>query len=310
MINILFIGFSVTEEKQGYIKYLKEHFNKSTKINIEEKAIGGITFELLPYILSDLINKQYDFVFYEIATCLRFFNCTSDYINLLGELEKQTLLKGCQPCFLNLYRNNIDYSDDKLSTSIEFFAKNSGYLFLNLINKINKNNEREFLRDGIHTNDLGAKLYFDDIRVFIEANIMNKETLTSTKKFLKVTDLCNEALGKFTRGGVEFSYLEVYEKQQVNLEFNSQVEVHGVVYLKDPFSGVFKIELDEKSFVRNIHAFDEFSYYSRYACQFIPKTRAHKVCITQSDIIPDVKLAKGEYNGKPRSAKIIGFMVV
>ncbi|WP_429040252.1 SGNH/GDSL hydrolase family protein [Aeromonas media] len=309
-MNILFIGFSVTEEKDGYIKNIRDFYSsRNLDVTIDVRAIGGATFQVIPYLLNEFITSRYDYVIYEIATCYRFINSMADYEQLLQEISQATLIKGAIPCYVNMYRKEIDYNIDIQSICIEHHAKINGYPFLNLIREIkNSHDEVTFLRDGIHTNEEGSILYSDKITNFIEQSLICRNKIE--KSFSFITELLpDEDCHYFTRGEFATTYVSIMQGNSLDIKFPSGSIVCGIFFIQGPNSGTLKLEFPDTGFSRNIHMYDEFCYYSRYSYQFFPDQSSETVKLYQSDTVPQINLKKGEYNNNPRVGDVVGFLI-
>ena len=309
-MNLLIIGFSITEEKNGYVKELEEKLKSNTEVLISSKAIGGVTFQLLPYILPSILENKVDHIIFEIASCYRFENSVDKYLILLEEISNICISKEISFSFVNLFRENIDYDSDLLTLSISSFALKRNIPVLNLFQYINKNNKTEFLRDGIHTNKYGANFYAEKILDFINHKIVNNTN--SFKKIIPISQLvCSVPfeIKTFSRGNVEFEYGIL--KAGVNYEFLLQepVLINGIIHIQGPKSGVCQLLCPEVNFSRNIHMYDEHCYYSRYSSQFIPEAKIKKINLLQSEAIPSIQLRKGTKDESEREAHIIGFLV-
>ncbi|HDX8442188.1 SGNH/GDSL hydrolase family protein [Aeromonas hydrophila] len=307
-MKILFIGFSVTEEKDGYISYIRD-FYKNKNVSIDVRAIGGATFQVIPYLIDDFVTSKYDFVIYEIATCYRFINTMISYEQLLQEISHATLSKGALPCYINMYRKGIDYNEDIQATSIEYHAKINKYPFLNLINEIkNIQDEEEYLRDGIHTNSKGAVLYSNRICQFIDT-VLRTESKSKKKLSYLAELLPHEPKKLFTRGEFTTAYISIEQGRTLSIIFPFEVTVCGILFIQGSDSGTLKVEFPETGFTRNIHMYDEFCYYRRYSYQFFPEQKSSIVHLYQSDVIPQIELKKGEYNNNPRAGDIVGLLI-
>lgn len=309
-MKILFIGFSVTEEKDGYIKNIRDFYrNSNVNVSIDVRAIGGATFQVIPYLIDEFITSKYDFVIYEIATCYRFMTNMVSYEDLLQEISEATLSKGALPCYVNMYRKEIDYNEDIQAISIEYHAKKNRYPFLNLIGEIkNEQDESEYLRDGIHTNTKGANLYANKICHFINTSL--GAITHSKKKICYLTELLPDTPANiFTRGEFTTSYISIEQGKSISIRLPSEVTVCGILFIQGADSGTLKVEFPETGFVRNIHMYDEFCYYRRYSYQFFPEQFSSIITLYQADTIPQVELKKGEYNNHPRIGDIVGFLI-
>jgi hypothetical protein len=309
--KVLCIGFSVTEEKNGYVKYLGELL-KDISVETSSVSLGGATFSILPYILSDyLAQNRGGVVILEIATCYRFLSTESEYKSILDEICFLCQKYSCQPVFVNMYRDGIDYSKDVMTTTIELYAKNNNFLFIDLINSISfSGNIVGLLRDGVHTTEEGSKLYAEIIANKIKNVFSLGYQAWGEKKLLKVTELLhNKDALEFTRGGFSSSYVQVASEETLELCLPDGYLLVGVMYLMGPKTGSVLLSCPDSGFKRTIHMHDERSYYTRCSYQFIPAQKTKVVSLYQNSDIPDVDIIKGTPDRSPRIGNIIGLMV-
>lgn len=309
-MKLLCVGFSVTEEKSGYVSVLSELFGD--KVKVSSCAIGGATFSLLPYILPRLLSDNFGSnILFEISTCYRFKNTTQEYLDILEEIEFLCKKYECTPIFVSLYREGVDYSNDLLSLSIEFFSRSRNYHYIDLSRYMLDNNKKKiFLRDGVHTTYEGSRFYGEKIHESIAYLFENGYHAWSEKSFIFLTDLvANSEPRHFSRGGFETSYLSIESGQEITVDIPEDYLLHGLVYLMGPTSGDVFIDCSDTAFTRTIHMFDERCYYTRCAYQFFPVQKTKKISIKQLEGIPNIDLVKGEKNVGPRVGSIAGFLV-
>lgn len=314
-MKICFIGFSITEEKNGYIEKLKKKFieDYDIDVDIDHKAIGGSTFTILPYIIDSILDEKYDHVIFEISSCYRFLKRIEDYLELLDEIKEKTYSHTKNISFLSLYRNNIDYNLDILVTSINYFCIKNDFKHLNLINLVNSDNIDKVLRDGIHTTEYGSELYASEIKKHIENNLLNCTT-KDKKTILTVDDLKITTNGSpyttsnFKRGNISFDIAHLNENTEYIINFDADYIIEGVFYLQTPESGSCLLDFNN-GFKRNIHCFDEFCYYKRYSYQMLPPQKTKRLTFYQNDTIPKINLKKGIKNSNKREFCLVGLLV-
>jgi hypothetical protein len=309
--KVLCVGFSVTEEKNGYVKHLEDSL-KDIDVETSSVSLGGATFSILPYILSDyLAQNRGGVVILEIATCYRFMSTALEYEAILDEICFLCREYLCQPVFVNMYREGIDYSKDIMTTTIELYAKNNNFLFIDLINSISfSGNIKRLLRDGVHTTDEGSKLYAEIIANKIKDIFIRGYQAWKEKTLLKATDLLGDDNPlQFTRGGFSSSYSEVASGETLELCVPEGYLLVGVMYLMGPKTGSVLLNCPDSNFKRTIHMHDERSYYTRCSYQFIPAQKTKVVSFYQNSDMPDIDMIKGTPDRSPRIGNIIGLMV-
>ena len=309
--KVLCVGFSVTEEKNGYVKYLRESLEE---LDVETNlvSLGGATFSILPYILSDyLAQNRGGIVILEIATCYRFMSTASEYESILNEMCFLCRKYSCQPVFVNMFREGIDYSTDLMAATIELYAKNNNFIFIDLINPISFSGDvGALLRDGVHTTEEGSKLYAEVIANKIKKLFISGYQAWEEKTLLRAADLLHTVDSfDFNRGGFSSSFVQVASEETLEFFLPDGYLLVGVMYLMGPKTGSVLLNCPDTGFKRTIHMHDERSYYTRCSYQFIPAQKTKVVSLHQSGEMPHVDLVKGTSDFSPRTGSIIGLMV-
>lgn len=314
MINpkkVLCVGFSVTEEKEGYVSYLSKGL-KNINVEFERVSIGGATFKVLPYILPEWLSKNKGcVVLFEIATCYRFRASIKEYENILSELSFLCRKYSCKPVFVNMYRDGVDFQSDKMSTTIEFFAKRNGFKYIDLITHIDGADDKKlFLRDNVHPTVYGAKFYAEKILSNLTSDFFDGYEVWNDSKLVKISDLINDDEPPvFKRGGFASSYVAINSGEELTIKLPEGYLLCGLVYLMGPKSGSMKIECLDTQFSRTIQMYDERSYYTRCSYQFFPVQKTKTVSFYQNSGMPSVDIIKGTPDSSPRIGNIIGLMV-
>jgi hypothetical protein len=66
-------GFSITEQSNGFIPKLKKILlEDATPHTLHHQAIGGATFNILPFLFKKLTISDAEVAVFEISSCLRF----------------------------------------------------------------------------------------------------------------------------------------------------------------------------------------------------------------------------------------------
>lgn len=320
------IGFSVTEESNGYVTELIKNFSSNESVDINHRAIGGVTFKLLPYILPQILDMdpESNHIIFEIASCNRFEESVDDYIAHLEDIGEICRSRGMSYSFVNLFRVNVDYPSDLLIPAILKFSKSNNIKVLDTYKKINEDNATYYLRDGIHTNPNGAVFYAAEIQRFINSellaysdfekknlpNLSSLMRLKSSKRFVPFSELeigASFETGYFGRGNLKFEYAVLTENISYEISFDRPVVIKGVLYMLSPKTGMCKLSFPESNI--NILMYDEHCFYNRFCNRLFPDQYAQKIVLLQSPQIPEVELKKGEKDLSTREANILGFLV-
>lgn len=309
--KVLCIGFSVTEEREGYVKELQDILALDS-ISIEKFSIGGATFAVLPFFLHDLLSDHRGgVVLFEIATCYRFRKDIREYDKILHEIVSICEFYQCRPLFLNLYRSKVEYRSDLLVTAIESICARRGIVAIDLYNDIRYASDiNVYLRDGVHTTPVGAKYYAQLAAPYIR-EVFNKNykvfSIPSLAKAEHFDHLCR--VGTFSRGGLETNYIEIDQANSVDFIFPEEILLCGIVYLMGPKAGVMHLTLPEKKFQRRIYMYDERSYYNRCSYSLIPEQACQHIRLEQLAERPDITLVKGKKYEGSLMGGVVGFLI-
>lgn len=317
--NVLFFGFSVTEEK-GYIQALKELYADSD-IAIDHMAIGGVNISCLPYIEPELNYSTYDFVFFEVTTCMRYSQDNLQaYSEPLTLAIQQARAQDCEPAFIHLYREGVDYEHDTLLETAFAVCDANQVSAVNLVPEIIKFRERGdlalYLRDGTHTTPKGASFYANGIKSFVDEIVGTTPDRSGVDSevpikasLLKVDEIvADREILYFERGNIKIPYLEIQAEEKVRFELPAGMSLYGVLYIRGPRAGIFEAGLTGLGSFK-ILAFDQFSYYRRYSVWMAPKPGATDFTLSQLTLEPDVALAKGERYTGDKVGEVCGFLV-
>jgi len=152
-MKIAFFGASITQQKTGYVSVFKE-LNKN--YDIQQFGYGGmyITDAGICFI-DDVVSEKPDYCFLDwfSPACYRPPNKINEYLDVI--IEKLFNIN-CHPIFLFLYRKQMDPGWFIMFDYLKEYASNYGIKYIDL-SKLEEPDQ--YLRDNIHTNDLGAKKY-------------------------------------------------------------------------------------------------------------------------------------------------------
>lgn len=314
--KILFFGFSVTEETHGYIFELKRQYRD--KINVENKAIGGLALWAVPYILDNLALENFDEVVFEISTCLRYSEGNPKrYTDDLSYILSFCSAKNIAIRFLQLYRGDVNYEADKLTQAVKNFCASHNLIEISLIDEMigldAAGKLPNYLRDGTHTSPKGALLYanaiFENLSSCSNQIKEYNPSFNVSKSFISL-DNCSflESSGKFERRNIEFATFDILEGSKFKVVVPGNCAIVGVWYVKGPKSGILEVSLNGKSY-HKIIGYDQFSYYSRYTVWKVPRPSIGEMTIFHTHIQPSTKLVKGvKYEGT-RETSICGLLI-
>lgn len=238
-MKICFFGASVTQQKTGYVVEYK-------KINPEHK-IGQFGYGSMH--LNDagmcLINNVIDF---EPNICfIEWFS--TGYVNEWCDTYIENIIykftqNRCKICFLFLYRNDIDEKRIKMFDRVKMIANKYGVKYLDITHL----NDITYLRDTVHTTDVGSVTYAKEIAK------LNLEDLT----FPSVVPNKN----KYS----DINILQINKKinadDEIIIQINDdQTEIIGIYQKIGPFS--CKISIQDKNKKEIIQVWDQWCHFER-----------------------------------------------
>ncbi|KQN30556.1 hypothetical protein ASF00_07495 [Sphingomonas sp. Leaf34] len=204
--------------------------SSDSRYDFDYKAIGGATFNLVPYLFEYLGLEGADYVILEISSCVRFSKTRDGYMRILEEIAGLCQARGAIPCFIQLYRRAIDYSDDPLTDAIQTFASDNRLpcldLFSAMVEQRNKGTLQTYLRDGTHTADLGTEFYAKGLLQFIddivagdaEGRWTRSGGATSPKVFIPIDTLTDSGeFESFVRGRLKMTYYKLEEGSELKI---------------------------------------------------------------------------------------------
>ena len=152
-MNIAFFGASITQQKSGYVSYFKE-LNPNFIIN--QFGYGGMNIRDGGIIYIDEVmrsNPKYCFLDWFSPECYRPPKKIEVYLDVLVE---KLLSIDCYPIFLFFYRKDMDRGWFDMFDHLKSYGQKYA---INSIDLSKLENASEYLRDSIHTNDLGSEKY-------------------------------------------------------------------------------------------------------------------------------------------------------
>ncbi len=318
--RVLFFGFSVTEQL-GYVSAVRELF-EGQNIDIESRAIGGINLGSIPYFHSVLDYECYDKVVFEVTTCRRYAEAEPQvYGEAMREAIEQVRERGAEPAFIHLFRIGVDYSDDQMLNIAAEICVEYDVPFLNLFPQMVELQRvdilEHFLRDGIHTTAEGAAHYAQAVLPFLESVVDDGRSPRApgepdpapSKALIPVDKLVDATeLSTFKRGNLMMPVVEVAVGETMQFDLPSGYVFEGFLFLRTPQAGVIEVDLGDAG-VRKLFAFDQHSYYRRYATWIVPACTTTQVLVRQLPVDPEIELVKGERDPGPRLGEICGVLV-
>ena len=295
MKNILFYGASVTHQtgKTGFFENLKNNNFIFTRMTFPSSQFYNAGFYNIPRI--NKLEKKPEIVFFEWSTT---GETVFDSLKL-NFFIKSLIISNILPVFLILPKKDtfkLNRSCDDQLYNISFNAK---VPLLDLRDILISNNIEEVLRDGVHTTELGAKLYAERIDQFL-----------STYLFPDSKNIQLEEVVDFNIATYDLN-CTVSEGQSLSFVFtschHSEIAIYHTI---GPYSPVLEYICDGK-LVSKSSIFDTWCHYERDNFTTLVSNTVFKKISTGSLVIkisldsPDYSITKtGEVFDLPKKLDI------
>lgn len=177
-MSIAFFGASITQQKSGYVSRFKE-LNPNFIIN--QFGYGGMNIRDGGIIYIDEVipsNPKYCFLDWFSPECYRPPEKINIYVDVLVE---KLLSIDCYPIFLFFYRKDMDRGWFDMFDHLKSYGQKYA---INSIDLSKLENASEYLRDSIHTNDLGSEKYGSIINEQFHNMTFQKSSLVPEKNSL------------------------------------------------------------------------------------------------------------------------------
>jgi hypothetical protein len=279
---------------------------------------------LVPFIFSLINIVEIDLLCLEVATCLRWSDDQPiGYREVLLEIMSVVGRKAVSLAFINLYREGVIYENDALSHVIAEFCEEFSIPLLNLVPEIEflkqKGELRSYLRDGIHTTNLGAELYGAAVADFLETCCRHRvksrflELPISTKQLMPVSSpkaYGKSELTRFSRSFVNVDYVTIGEDALISFYFPVPLRIHGALFVTGPKAGWIKFAFPDIHYEIRRLAYTETSYYRSISYFMLRQAiMSSQVDVLTESGLPDVVLRKGDPDLGPRETHLAGFLV-
>ena len=319
--KILFLGFSVTEDAAGYVKYIRTTANSNTEICAI--GVGGVQPNHAKYIFPDLIQAEEPcIVVLEIGTAgFRKWLHPKKYLESLLSLIATICNNNAMPVILDLPRLGIDIGDDWVRNINIKTAKEINFPYIDLAHEVMAKgmSASALLRDEVHNNDYGAKFYADCLNRAIpdwkhyQANEYNQSAVRKklgdfeVAKSISILKLITTdgSSQSFERGGYKADVFLLPAEQKVSAHnIGNYSFFSGLTFLMDPLSGAVSLSsLDEARQV-TILCFDQHSYYQRLGAIELTPFKCNHITFTQTSEQPTIELIKGQKDLGQRIGKL------
>ncbi|AFU97749.1 hypothetical protein M5M_02660 [Simiduia agarivorans SA1 = DSM 21679] len=303
--KVLIYGFSVTAESPGYVGPLIKLLSDFDLVKVGN---GGIQpHHALFYIVDEIKKHAPDELILEFSTAaFRSFYDKNEYKKILFFICSAAIKLGVRPHILDLPRSDVSYDNDWVLNFHRCLSQQYGIGWVDVCTESFRSGAISgYLRDGIHTNELGANYYSSVLsEYFLDSIATNASSLPVSPisnfgadmldcaRAVSLASLAeNSSLEYFERSGFEGTFLPIDVGQEIRVSFSETLNVKGVSFLMGPLTSSF--HLDFGGCTRSVNAYDRFCYYTRFSVQCFDNLSAASVIIRSDENRSDVVLLKG-----------------
>jgi hypothetical protein len=270
--TIHFFGFSVTRHGSP-TTYVEEIGKLRVDYTITSSALGGVSFELLPYIMPMICKDRPEILVLEVGTSGFSKDCRSsirDVEKIILEIIGSANQYGIKNLiFMMLPRNDLP-KPCIIMEALSRLSKLYDFGILNLQHAY-ENNWTEYSNDRVHPNKNGVLFIANQFSIFLDEylnkchDLVSQNNLTNYKDFLSVIecgDLFNHPLlTKFESSGFNFLFPSLPSGISISTKFNFDIKLEGFLYLMGPDTS--SIRIHGNSIDVAMKTFDENCYYYR-----------------------------------------------
>jgi hypothetical protein len=314
--NILCLGYSVTEQKNGYVDCANEILTASkASFALTKSGWGGHTLDTLAYCIDEIIGSgAFAGVLLEIFTShiralgaeqIRFY-----LDQLLAALAEARLPVG----FVYMYDDEVKHDGDFLVGIITDYATKYGIPLLNLVAEIRRYDKAErdkLFFDVVHTTPPGAKLYAERVVAFLSSQPVRSDYIrhfSGVKRRLHAVPLASMCSSpptfELARNGIPWRFYEIKEGASLSLSLPSAVQLTGAMLTYAPDAGEMRFENARTGEAASIVPYDSHSYYIRSGFFPLNIGSVGDIVIRQTANLPPHTPLKGEKYLGPRVGRI------
>lgn len=317
-MNILFVGFSVTAAKPSYYEKISSLCDEGLlSYDVDYLALGGLHCHQLAYLFPSLLNqKTADIIVFELLTSgARKLGDTDPYryyesplrsmIDLLISLDKKIV-------FLNLYRKDVDYSNDKMLQTFSKLSADYNIPRINTYRNIDciSDDVNNYIWDVVHTTKQGATFYCDEVVDFFKdkslSDFNHNKTVLSTDGFYNMVPLIHKKENCFMGKGFFLPWQSITAYKSVVFEFSEPINSEMLCFVTGPTASQVEVKINDiDSFI--VKPYDVHSYYERVFVVPFMRKGIKKVVFKLIDAVPDLTLIKSEWDCSCRQVKLVSF---
>src|SRR5258708_302137 len=314
--TILCVGYSVTEQKNGYVDCANEILVASrSDFSLRKSGWGGHTIDTIAYCIDEIIRDGSSAgVLLEIFTS-HIRTLRSDEIRFYLDQILVALAEARLPVgFVYLYDDSVQHEGDFLIGIITEYATKYRIPLLNLVDEIRSYEKKErdkLLFDPVHTTPAGAKFYAERVVGFLNSKpvdshyIQHFSGLKRRLRALPLVELCpSPPTFELSRNGLPWRFYEIKERDFLSVVLPTALQLTGVMLTYAPDAGEILFENPGTGEVASIVPHDPHSYYIRSGFFPLDIGSVGQIIIRQTSHITEHIPLKGEKYFGPRVGRI------
>lgn len=292
--STLFIGFSVTEDSNGYVEEIQKN-----ELSVSKVGIGGIQPHHLIFFIDEILERSEESnIVLELSTAgFRTFLSKQMYFFSVCYLISRIIHYNKTPLLLDLPRAGVDYSVDWVVQLNNSICKELDILHINLCETLSGKLD-VLLRDGVHTTGIGAKEFAKNIIPVLKQKktkgIKSDNLIFRPLRGVKLLCKKNEFFSggtRFSRGGFNCQYETLNEDGALSYDAESFYCL-GLAFIISPRSSAVTVSSSKTT--TKLVISDEYAYYSRFSTQYFNQHVTGLVKVSSTFDFEHVKLKKGE----------------
>jgi hypothetical protein len=242
-MKISFFGASVTQQK-GYVDEFKKKMLPNNNINVYKHGYGSMHLnDAGVCCINKVLENNPNYLFIEWFVTGYTDTCCDVYLDtIINKCANIT----CVPVFLLLDRTDIE-KRVFFNNKIKEYATTYNIHYIEIVNIENR---EKYLRDAVHTTELGGHHYADIIYNYFITNVYDKEYNFTLIKTIPPTI---------------YSYIlhiDINKTFHNNIIIEGNCEIIGIYQKIGPYSGVCEINYNNNK-TEKCNLWDQWCYFER-----------------------------------------------
>ncbi|APX26351.1 SGNH/GDSL hydrolase family protein [Salipiger profundus] len=304
-LDVLVIGFSVTADPRTFVEMAQGRPGVAERYRLGRVAIGGITVHGLRFLLPGILQRHRpDLVVLEIGTTGFRTRPEPDakYAHSVAQVMDLLQGQGQRTAVFDLPRKETPDPDWQAALhEAEARARGFAYRSWPL--------DEGLLRDYVHASPEGHEVYADRLLTLVDEAFAGPGPHPGgTGDFplmsLPLADHAPADLARlsFRRTGFETEMVSLPEGRSLRVPLPPGMRLAGLTLLRGPSTGEVALRCGDAD-LRHM-AYDQWSYYTRFAVWNIWPREGDHVEITQCPGVPEIDLLKGDKTTGPRVGQL------